>query len=442
MLMISIAVLRGAYPPAQDNPAIEIVNLSLLDSMFQLSHSDNSLMEEVLKCLVELVRQPNTSRHLYSAMLQLVKDYGQLFDRPALLKYCVQALVAKICTLATAHQQEHSRYDQVISTNCWTILRQIVSSRRLTLELIVELQLEADLQPTFNFLSEPKRVEYDDDLLMIFVRFAQLGHVSEIGLSLISYFGKLLAKYKGSFHNIYPLAMLMLTGGVPLLVHRQEQLGLIYQASKAMLVRHKEHYYAESEQAKALLLMLSLIGEYSGVLNQAFYIDIIQLLMGRLKHTDDISRCFLQESLASALVLAVAFGYHHIRDQAWMPEVMEMVLEECRKIEKQFSRKIFSISLCMLLKMVEPGNLIEQNFLHLFYLCVTMVTSEKVLKRLKRQDSTEIDDEEVNEDDLSDEEEVYVRSTEAFQGKLNNINEFELCNETLQFLKHNFAAAL
>ena len=77
--------------------------------------------------------------------------------------------------------------------------------------------MEADLQLTFKVLNQPKAVDYDDDLLMIFVKFAQLGRISEIGMSLIHYYAKLLAKYKGSFHNIYPLTVLMLVGGGELL---------------------------------------------------------------------------------------------------------------------------------------------------------------------------------------------------------------------------------
>jgi len=69
--------------------------------------------------------------------------------------------------------------------------------------------------------------------------------------------------------------------------------------------------------------------------------------------------------------------------------------------------------------------------LHIYYLCVTMVSSEKVLRRLKRRGSTEVDDEESDPDDLSDEEDAYVQATEAFDGQLSRINEFELCNQTL-----------
>ena len=216
MLRVSIEVLRGNYPPAHDNPAIDIVNLSLLDSMFQLSHNDHSLMEEVLTCLIELVRNGTTSsKHLYAAMLQLIKDYEQLYERPQLLKHCVQVLVEKICNMVgnVNLKERQSRNDQVITLSCWSILRQIISSRRLTFELIVDLQLEIELEKTFKYLQEPKSIEYDDDLLIIFVRFAQLGRVSEVGLSLINYFGKLLSKYRGSFHNIYPLTMLLLVGG-------------------------------------------------------------------------------------------------------------------------------------------------------------------------------------------------------------------------------------
>ena len=81
---------------------------------------------------------------------------------------------------------------------------------------------------------------------------------------------------------------------------------------------------------------------------------------------------------------------------------MDMVLSECRKVDKNFPRRIFSISLCMLLKRMVPGSIIERNFLHLFYLCVTMVTSEKALKRMKRRSSKDIDNEEPDSEDLSD----------------------------------------
>ena len=100
----------------------------------------------------------------------------------------------------------------------------------------------------------------------------------------------------------------------------------------------------------------------------------------------------LQECIAALLVLCVAYGYPHIQNQAWLPDVIDMVLAECRKVEKNFPRRIFSISLSKLLRLATAGSAIEANFLHLFYLCVTMVTNEKVLKRLKRRSSADIEE--------------------------------------------------
>lgn len=55
-------------------------------------------------------------------------------------------LVQKVCSLLsnvdTPHQNKHSQ-DTIMS--CWMILRQISSNRKLTLQHIVELQLEAEL---------------------------------------------------------------------------------------------------------------------------------------------------------------------------------------------------------------------------------------------------------------------------------------------------------
>lgn len=117
---------------------------------------------------------------------------------------------------------------------------------------------------------------------MIFVRFVQLGRISNIGLSLIAHFPKLLGKYKGSFHNIYPLTVLLLTGGQELLRCHLNYLGNIYQMCRFMLTKHGDKYFCESEQAKALLLLMCLNCEYHEVLDQPYWLDLITFLMDRL----------------------------------------------------------------------------------------------------------------------------------------------------------------
>jgi len=134
----------------------------------------------------------------FSFLLDFVKSYAEAIGEDVVP--FVVSLVARVLSELKACHEKGEKNNLVIN-KCWNVLRLILENDAFMPRYAAAF--EKALQPLFEFMTDPSRVEFEDDIVLSMKSFVRkTGAVSDVMWTLFPYLQAVFEKNKHTFGNL------------------------------------------------------------------------------------------------------------------------------------------------------------------------------------------------------------------------------------------------
>jgi hypothetical protein len=156
---------------------------------------------------------------------------------------------------------EKGERNNIVINKCWNVIRQIVEIPTFIPTLYN--QIEEQLKPLFQFIIEPTKIEFEDEIVLVLKTFIKKTHVvSNVLWEMFPYLEKVFEKNKQCFGNLLDtLNYFLIYGKEGLAVNRNNLGVLISLASKSLFSTEPNITIQNSEGA---ILFQLLFQVYAG----------------------------------------------------------------------------------------------------------------------------------------------------------------------------------
>ena len=166
----------------------------------------------------------------------------------------VQSLVQRILKeLKSCH--EKGEKNNIIINKCWNVIR-------LTTEMdafmpIYSAQIEDALKPLFEFMLDPRQIEFEDDIVLTLKSFIRkTGTVSPTLWTIFPHLAKVFEKNKKTFGNMLDTINMYLVNGRDILGVNREYLRMIVQMASESLYSTEPTITVHNAEGAILLQLL------------------------------------------------------------------------------------------------------------------------------------------------------------------------------------------
>jgi hypothetical protein len=217
--------------------------------------SDKDLIPRLKPHLPRLIRVLNdcnmkiTIKLYFSFLQDFVKYYNEDIGEDVIS--LVQSLVARILVeLKKCH--EKGERNNIIINKCWNVLRMICELGSFLPKFAGPI--EESLKPLFEFLLDPSKIEFEDDIVLTIKSFIKKsggpGQISPVIWTLYPHLYKVFQKNKGTFGNLLDtLNHYMISGRDVIAQNREYLVILIKMAGEAMFTKEPTISIHNSEGA-------------------------------------------------------------------------------------------------------------------------------------------------------------------------------------------------
>lgn len=158
-------------------------------------------LEEHIPRIVEIVTQCILKINIklfFNFLLDFVKTYNDTLGDSVIR--IVQALVERVLVeLKNCH--EKGEKNNLIINKCWNVIRLVSEFDSFMPRYASEL--EHALKPLFEFIIDPSRIEFEDDIVLTLKSFIKkTGAISQVMWTIFPHLEKVFEKNKGVFGNL------------------------------------------------------------------------------------------------------------------------------------------------------------------------------------------------------------------------------------------------
>jgi hypothetical protein len=354
----------------------------------------DEILPELVYHMVCMIPQQR-ERAFYEALQQLSESCTELLIShiPDLIEGLKNKIIQEL-ERQRANEKPNKKQSSIIIVKCWNIIRTISESKELSNEQL--LVIEDKLIPLFEFLNDPSKIDFDDDIILFEITIMRRTQtVSKTAWILFPCLAKVQAKYENSFIQLYPALNCYIYYGREVLANSPAYVEMIVDmCTKCMFSKYKGKVN-EATHAEACLilqvLMQCLIGSIDNFLPRILENTIIRLMQ-------EINTNFLTARLLDTILCA--FNYNakltfkilsdsrHTDGRSFLILVCEQILNNQDKFTAAYDKKMVVLGLCNVIQQQEIPAEITPLITPLFVHLITVLAR---LDNKKQQDSMKID---------------------------------------------------
>jgi len=213
-------------------------------------------------------------------------------------------------------------------------------------------QLQVELKPLLEFITQPKEINFDDDIVLVLKSFLKKQqYVSEILWTIFPELPKVLEKNKASFGNLLDTINYYLIFGRDEFINSQQHLQMVLQmANSAVQSQDPETTVHNAEGCIVFQLLLQI---YRGVETLDAYLpDIITACAGRMRQlpmTNHLKRHIFC-TILSALAHNPVKTFKILDEQCKTAELFKEIFQGTKNYSNIYEQKLFVVSLSRMMQ--------------------------------------------------------------------------------------------
>eukprot|EP00357_Protocruzia_adherens_P031356 CAMPEP_0114996878 /NCGR_PEP_ID=MMETSP0216-20121206/14576_1 /TAXON_ID=223996 /ORGANISM="Protocruzia adherens, Strain Boccale" /LENGTH=1103 /DNA_ID=CAMNT_0002361173 /DNA_START=31 /DNA_END=3342 /DNA_ORIENTATION=- len=181
-----------------------------------------STVNQLFPLLISIVRTTQLHK-FFDMLLDMIRPYATCFDDSIvqLIEALVERVRAELDSLANSGEKKY-----IMINKCWNVLRAI--SENTTLISKYYNEIETTMLPLFEYMEDPKNIEFDDDILLAITSFMKIRKtVSDNLWVLYPHLPKFYQKYKGMLANLLQTLNCYMVYGKERLANNQPDLEVL-----------------------------------------------------------------------------------------------------------------------------------------------------------------------------------------------------------------------
>ena len=311
----------------------------------------------------------------------------------------------------------------IVISKCWSIVFTILETPEFVNDHLLEI--EEELKYLFGLLSDPFRIEFDDDILkamrIIINNSNRLSKTMEI---LLPYLSNSFNKHKFVFSELYELIRAYIKVSKNVILSSQEHVSNIFDYG-VQTIYNEDHCANGAVYLIQLFLMLK--GEDTNPYLNSIVPEVIQKVVTKIqdKNINKIHKRILYEVILSSMISC----YEATIDTLEKLQLTETVINyfiklSMKKVTNLQERKLISVSLTNLLTQEKlPDQIRDQSSTIISKIIDILVkTSINEAKKAKKRDMKKIQLNEADERSLDSEDEYNESSSDGESDKENYYN--------------------
>ncbi|MDR3548036.1 MAG: hypothetical protein P4M11_07195 [Candidatus Pacebacteria bacterium] len=336
----------------------------------------------------------------FDILMGVLKNYATAIDGPSLIRL-MDSLVLRIEVEFKALLAKGEKNNMVMS-QCWNVIRAICETDAFMPEYADPI--ERALLPMFNYLVDPTKVEFDDDLIQIITTLIKKRRgVSENMARIFPYLQKFFEKNKGVFGNLLFTLNCYLFFGKDLFIHNKEWIEMTLRLVQTSLFLTQQQIEINNTEGAILCqIVLQTLG--NGALDP-YIPNILALLLKRLETEPKAD--FLTRHIYNAILCSVCNNAKLALATlgARLDDIVAGILDIARTYKEVYERKVLVIGLANILVRAESATFASKFFPKILETIITCLQQQKMDETRKRirADKKAIDDGEGEKSSSSDE---------------------------------------
>ncbi|CAG9324982.1 unnamed protein product [Blepharisma stoltei] len=358
----------------------------------------DSLLSNIIITFIHLIPIQN-NKEFFEAIQEVVAGNTDLVYPH--LEIFVNAIVQKIQSEVMRLKQENNEdsdgpkeKSSVVISKCWNIIRMLLEARELETQQI--LDLEKTLTPLFNFMTNPKEIDFDDEIVIFEIGLMKkLNMVTTIGWALFPYLNLIQEKYEGTFIQLFPLMNCYLHYGREVIAANPNMLTAVVSMCRQCLFSSYKGKPNEGTNSEAALILQQILYTYVGQIDFLLG-EILAMTMNRL--TEQINHDFFRVRLLGVALAAFAYNCQMtfqilnsiplIEERTSLDLVIDLTVLQAKCFTHQHDKKVTTLALTTILSQeVMPETVsskISEIFQTLIEILIPATTKNAII--LKKQD--------------------------------------------------------
>eukprot|EP01022_Parablepharisma_sp_SALTPOND_P004337 TRINITY_DN120113_c2_g1_i1.p1 TRINITY_DN120113_c2_g1~~TRINITY_DN120113_c2_g1_i1.p1 ORF type:complete len:870 (+),score=95.57 TRINITY_DN120113_c2_g1_i1:4814-7423(+) len=339
----------------------------------------------------------------FDILMTIISSYAEAID--ASIIQLLDALVLRVQTEYNALRAKGEKNNMVLN-QCWNVIRSICENNSFYPEYTSSI--EHSLLPVFNYLVDPKDIEFDDDLIQIITTLIKKHKaVSENMAKIFPVLPKFFEKYKGVFGNLLQTLNCYLYYGKDLFVAHKDWIELVLRMAHSSLFTQEQP--VETNNTEGAILFQMALQTLGGGLMDQYIPNIIGLVIKRLNTPP--SADYLTRQLYNTILCSVCNnGPLTLQSlEGHLEAVITGIMNTAKTYKESYDRKVLVIGLSNVLVHGNIPGFAEKYYSKILETIVTALQQQRAedTRRLLKKDRQVITLEEDGDssEDVSDEEE-------------------------------------
>ncbi|OMJ89162.1 hypothetical protein SteCoe_8706 [Stentor coeruleus] len=344
-----LIVLNCSDPKINESSSVNIQASETLCHMLQeedILTRIYTYIPEIIFKLIELIDYQN-NKAFFEALQEIVTTNATI-----VLPY-LDTLVPSLINKVIKFAQKKSKLS-IIVVKCWNIIRALVECKSLTDEQA--LQLELKFVPLFEYIQNPKEIEFDDDIILFEVSvMRKCKVVTEVAWNIFKHLHLVQEKYDNTFVQLFQILNCYIYYGKNVLSGNIAFLHTISEMCGKCLFAIYKSKLNEATNAEGALIFQQLLYTFKGQLNEVLP-SILAFAI--LKLSTPIKNTFFKARLLGIILSGFAYDCANTlailktsqtpTGQTYFEYVFQMIMENTKIFKHPYDKKVAISGLCSL----------------------------------------------------------------------------------------------
>ncbi len=349
----------------------------------------------------------------FDILMTMISSYAESID--ASIIQLLDSLVIRIQTEYNALRAKGEKNNMVLN-QCWNVIRCICENNAFYPEFAAAI--EHSLLPLFNYLVDPKDIEFDDDMVQIITTLIKKSKaVSENMGKVFPVLPKFFEKYKGVFGSLLHTLNCYLFYGKELFATHKDWIEIVLRMAHTSLFTQEQP--VEINNTEGAILFQMTLQTLGGGLMDPYIPNIMSLIAKRLNIPP--SADYLTRQLYNIVLCSVCNnGPLTLTSlESHLEPVISGIISTAKTYKESYDRKVLVIGLSNVLVHGNLPGFADKYYPKILETIVTALQQQKAedTRRMLKADRQVITLEEENGESSEDESEEEEPQTEETKGE-------------------------